>query len=87
MLRTPDATTLKVIVGVIYFNPQTSSETLQRIRRFVRDHAQGSYRWGHLYRYPMIEFDDVNDLTIVRRKFARSVDGYKDLSDCPEQPD
>ena len=47
---------------------------------------RGNYRWGHLYRYPMIEFDDIDDLTIAREKFARMIEGYKDLSDCPEPP-
>ncbi len=87
MLQTPDSTTLKLIVGVVYINPYASPEALKRIRRFVKGHARGRYRWGNLYRYPMIEFEDVDDLTVVRQKFARLIDGYKDLSDCPEQPD
>jgi hypothetical protein len=35
----------------------------------------------------MIEFADVEDLTVLRQKFARPIDGYKDLSDCPDLPD
>jgi hypothetical protein len=87
MLQTLDSTTLKLIVGVVYINPYASPEALKRIRRFVKRHARGHYRWGNLYRYPMIEFEDVDDLTVVRKKFARLIDGYKDLSECPEQPD
>lgn len=87
MLKTPDSTTLKLIAGVVYLSPYASPEALKRIRRFVRGHARGPYRWGNLYRYPMIEFQDVDDLTVVRQKFARLIDGYKDLSDCPERPD
>jgi hypothetical protein len=35
----------------------------------------------------MIVFQDVDNLTVVRHKFVRLIDGYKDLSDCPELPD
>jgi hypothetical protein len=61
-----------------------SKEGLGRVRRFVQERAKGNYRWGSLYRYPMIEFDEIDDLTATRTKFARFVEGYKDLSDCPE---
>jgi hypothetical protein len=87
MLQTPATNTLKLVSGVVYINPYASPEAIKRIRRFVKGHARGPYRWGNLYRYPMIEFQDVDDLTVVRQKFVRLIDGYKDLSDCPELPD
>jgi hypothetical protein len=87
MLKQLPTAALAQIVGIIYINPFTSPQALRRIRRFVREHARGHHRWGKLYQYPMIEFDDVDDLTAVRKKFVRLIDGYKDLSDCPEQAD
>jgi hypothetical protein len=84
MLQSTPKSALRSIVGVVYLSPFMSKEGTERIRRFVREHAKGNYRWGSLYRYPMIEFDEIDDLTITRTKFARFVEGYKDLSDCPE---
>lgn len=84
MLQSTPRSALRSIVGVVYFSPFMSKERTEGIRRFVREHANGNYRWGSLYRYPMIEFDEIDDLTTTRTKFARFVEGYKDLSDCPE---
>lgn len=84
MLNQTSNASLRQIVGVVYINPYASPEGLNRIRRFLREHAKGHYRWGHLYKYPMIEFDEIDDLTAMRSKFVRHIDGYKDLSDCPE---
>jgi len=78
---------LRQVVGVVYLSPYASREALGRIRRFLRNHAIGHHRWGWLYKYPMIEFDDIADLTAIRAKFAKHIDGYKDLSDCPELPE
>ncbi|GEM_PF-6451721 len=75
---------LKQIVGVVYFSPSVSRESLAQILRFVRENAIGHYRWGNMYQYWMIEFDEVDDLTATRGRFSRLIDGYKDLSDCPD---
>lgn len=84
MLNRTSNASLRQTVGVVYINPYASPEALRRIRRFVREHAKGHHRWGWLYKYPMIEFDVIADLTATRTKFAKHIDGYKDLSDCPE---
>ena len=87
MLSRAANATLREIVGAVYISPYASHDRLRRIRRFLREHARGHYRFGNLYQYPMIEFDEIRDLTAMRQKFARQIDGYKDLSDCPEPAD
>jgi hypothetical protein len=87
MLQSTPKSALRSVAGVVYLSPFMSKEGTERIRRFVREHAKGNYRWGSLYRYPTIEFDDIDDLTATRTKFASVVEGYKDLSDCPEPAD
>jgi hypothetical protein len=84
MLNRVTKVSLRQVVGVVYISPYASPEALRRILRFVKEHARGHHRWGWLYKYPMIEFDDIDDLTAMRTKFAKHIDGYKDLSDCPE---
>jgi hypothetical protein len=85
--RETSQSALREIVAVVYIRPYASSDRLGRIRRFLREHAQGHYRFGNLYQYPMIEFDQISDLTAIRQKFGRLIDGYKDLSDSPEPAD
>ena len=76
---------LKLIRGVAYLNPYASKHSIKTVQRFVNRTARGRHRWGSLYRYPMIEFDDVRDLTALRSRFPRLIEAYKDLSDRPEQ--
>jgi hypothetical protein len=85
MLKQMSSTGPMQIAGIVYIDPHASREALLRLRRFLDAHARGHCRWGYLYQYPKIEFDDVSDLNAVREKFPRLLDGYMDLSDRPER--
>lgn len=87
MLNQTSKSELSQIAAVAYFSNNVDQDALKKLQKFLREHAVGRHRWGKLYRYLKVEFDDVEDLTSVLKKFPKLVEGYKDLSDCPEQPD
>ena len=86
MLNPESKSELSQIVAVAFSN-YVDPNALKKLQKFLREHAIGHHRWGKLYRYWKVEFDHIDDLTSLLKKFPRLIEGYKDLSDCPERPD
>ena len=87
MLNPESKSELSQIVAVAYFSNYVDPDGFKKLQKFLREHAIGHHRWGKLYRYSKVEFDHIDDLTSLLKKFPKLIEGYKDLSDCPERPD
>jgi hypothetical protein len=87
MLNPESKSELSQIVAVAYFSNYVDPDGLKKLQKFLREHGIGHHRWGKLYRYHKVELDHIDDLTSLLKKFPRLIEGYKDLSDCPERPD
>lgn len=78
---------LNQIVAVAYFSHRIDPPVLEKIQQFLQKKAVGRHRWGKLYRYFKVELDHFEDMTSLLKLFPKAIEGYKDLSDCPESPD
>lgn len=78
---------LSQIVAVAYFSHKIDPAVLRRIQRFLQQKAVGDHRWGRLYRYHKVDLDHFEDMTSLLKLFPKAIEGYKDLSDCPEPSD
>lgn len=87
MLNQTSKSELSQIVAVAYFSNYVDQDALKKLQKFLREQAVGHHRWGKLYRYSKVELDHIEDLTALLKKFPKLIEGYKDLSDCPERPD